>query len=33
MIDAYEKKGIPEKVEDLFIQMQNEGIKPDVTTW
>ena len=33
MIDAYGKKGIPEKAEELFIQMQNEGIKPNVNTW
>ena len=33
MIKAYRNKGHIEKAEELFKQMQNEGINPDVTIW
>ena len=33
MINAYGKQGFIEKAEELFKQMENEGIKPDVKTW
>ena len=33
MIKAYGNQGFIEKAEELFKQMENEGIKPDVKTW
>ena len=30
---AYRNQGFIEKMEELFKQMENEGMKPDVKTW
>ena len=33
MIDAYGKKGLIDKCEELFDKMKKQGIKPNIVTW